>query len=522
MAVTESNNLPIKLVLICVPILYVILAIYIRNLQGPYYRAAFFDPSYAYLLNSLSIVNGEIPGHTDHPGTTVQLIGGLVIKVTALLGAPRGEETNITLEVLQNPERYIEKISHVLLGIIGIAVFLFGRQVYAETKNMGFAIISQAFPLAFSTLLVHLPRLEPEPLLIASVYLLAATLVPIATGTVSRASLPLRACTAGAIMGLGVVTKVTFAPLLLYLLVLPGLKAKLHAVIAFVGSVTILTIPIWDSIPHVVEWLVGLMTHSGIYGTGEPGLPSVSFLLSNGAKLFKATPIVFCFIPLLLVSLLTAKKAAKFSGLYRLLVVSLLAVTICLAITIKHYHPRYMMQSMALSGFLLFIIVLAFCRKSPHFFVFMISIMCCFLVYNALGQTKGNLLWHQKQHNELLWLEEVAQQYGCRTVDYYTSSSPKYALLFGNDFVRWIYHDPLNELHPEYVSYNLWGKSFSGFQGPLSRAEIDDFLQSSKSICLLGTWPLPHEGQPEVEIIAQKGHTRLYQFLGFRDHSLAN
>jgi hypothetical protein len=522
MTATKSNNLPFKFVLLCIPVLFVILAINTRTLQGPYYQAYYLDPSYVYLMNSLSIVNGELPGHTDHPGTTVQLIGGLVLKVNALIGEFKGEDTSITIKVLQNPERYIEKISHVLLSIIAIAVFLFGLQVYLETKNLGLAIISQAFPLTFSTLLEHLPRLEPEPLLIASIYLLAATLVPIATGTAGKTSLQLRASIAGTIMGIGLVTKVTFTPLLLFLLVFHGKKAKLFAVIALVVSVIMLTIPIWDSIPRVVNWLIVLMIHSGHYGRGETGLPSVSILLSNGTSLFRAIPIIFCFIPLLLVSLFTVKKDAKFSGLYWLLVVSLLVLISCLAITIKHYSPHYVMQAIALSGFLLLIIVLSFSRKSPKFFVFIISIMCGFLIYSALGQTKETLLSYQKQHNEHSWLQEVAQQYGCRTISYYRSSSPKYALQFGNNFARRIYHNDLIKLYPEHVSYSLQGKRFFDFQGPLTRSEVDDFLQDSNPICLLGTVPLPYNGQPAVEIVEKKGQTILYQFLGFNDHSLSN
>ena len=93
--------------------------------------------------------------------------------------------------------------------------------------------------------------------------------------------------------------------------------------------------------------------------------------------------------------------------------------------------------------------------------------MCGFLVYNALGQTKETLLSIQKIHNEYFLLQEVAQQYGCRTVSYYRSSSPKYALQFGNWFARRIYHDDLTELYPEHVSYNIWGQRFFDFQGPL-------------------------------------------------------
>jgi hypothetical protein len=95
-------------------------------------------------------------------------------------------------------------------------------------------------------------------------------------------------------------------------------------------------------------------------------------------------------------------------------------------------------------------------------------------------------------------------------------------LQFGNDFARRIYHNHLIELYPEHVSYNIWRKRFFDFQGPFARSEIDDFLLDSNPICLLRTVPLPYKGQPAVEIIEKNGQAIPYQFLGFKDHSLAN
>lgn len=501
--------------LLIVPIFIVLLANIIRTSQGPYYQAFILDPSYAYVLNSLNIVNGEMPGHTDHPGTTVQLLGGLVLKIHSLVGEFKGEKTNITIKVLQNPERYIAEISKVLVCIIGITIFIFGLQVYLATNHLGLAIILQAFPLTSSTLIEHLPRLEPEPLLIASAYLLSATLVPIATGTEEKASSSFRAFIAGTIMAVGVVTKVTFAPLILFLIVFRGNKAKSFAVIAIAGTIIMTTTPIWESIPRVANWLLGVITHSGHYGSGEIGLPAASRLLSNGVSLFEATPVIFIFIPFLFLSLFKIKTDGDGSIQNRFVIVSLLVITCSLAITIKHYSPHYLMHIIGASGLFVLGIVMGLPRHNINLITSLILIVSILMTFRAFNQTRDTLMSYKNVQSELSSLQDVARQYGCRVVNYYRSSSPEYALQFGNNFARNIYYDDLNKLYPEFVSYNIWKRGFAGFQGALSPSAVDELLQSSSPICLLGTERLPHKEQPLVEIIEQKGQLSLYQFLGF-------
>ena len=39
------------------------------------------DPDYAYLLNALSLAEGAAPSHTQHPGTTAQEMGAVVLRL---------------------------------------------------------------------------------------------------------------------------------------------------------------------------------------------------------------------------------------------------------------------------------------------------------------------------------------------------------------------------------------------------------------------------------------------------------
>ena len=55
-------------------------SIFLHAIAGSYYLSGIFDPEYVYLLNSLNLLNIQPPSHTDHPGTTLQIFGAIVIR----------------------------------------------------------------------------------------------------------------------------------------------------------------------------------------------------------------------------------------------------------------------------------------------------------------------------------------------------------------------------------------------------------------------------------------------------------
>jgi hypothetical protein len=87
------------------------------------------DPNYAYLINALKILNLTTLGHVDHPGTSVQWLGALVLKVSYLTTS----SAHIIETVLANPETHIQRITLVIVWLntgillvaklVGLSVF---------------------------------------------------------------------------------------------------------------------------------------------------------------------------------------------------------------------------------------------------------------------------------------------------------------------------------------------------------------------------------------------------------------
>src|SRR5262245_45496798 len=87
-----------------VPIAGLIVSILLVSSHGPYYYGANFDPDYCYLLNSLNLLTFHEPAHIDHPGTTVQILGAIIMLPKWLGGVLLGGWQPLPESVLSHPE----------------------------------------------------------------------------------------------------------------------------------------------------------------------------------------------------------------------------------------------------------------------------------------------------------------------------------------------------------------------------------------------------------------------------------
>ena len=81
-----------------IPALFIVLFVYLISARGSFYFGNYSDPDYVYLFNSLRVSELKSPVHIDHPGTTLQVIGGIFIKLSNI-----GSNTDaIRLDVIKN------------------------------------------------------------------------------------------------------------------------------------------------------------------------------------------------------------------------------------------------------------------------------------------------------------------------------------------------------------------------------------------------------------------------------------
>src|SRR5437016_12461503 len=89
-------------------------SIFLHAIAGSYYLSGIFDPEYVYLLNSLNLLNIQPPSHTDHPGTTLQIFGAIVILGIWLLSFVGGPCVSSDDSILIMPLAYLVKVADML------------------------------------------------------------------------------------------------------------------------------------------------------------------------------------------------------------------------------------------------------------------------------------------------------------------------------------------------------------------------------------------------------------------------
>jgi hypothetical protein len=201
------------------PSLFLLTAFWIYICKGPFWFSYNADPSYYYLMNSLNIAMIKPPFDISHPGTTVQILGAVVLKLQHMALSANDLETI----VLGNPEYYLSAINIVITILNALLLFTVGSIVCYLTKNIWTAMLIQCTPFYSMTILTHgMNKVGPEPLLLFASLMLVA-IVFIATMNQKNNYFPL---SLAIICGFGIATKLTFIPMaIIPFIILPKINS---------------------------------------------------------------------------------------------------------------------------------------------------------------------------------------------------------------------------------------------------------------------------------------------------------
>ncbi len=259
-----------RTILLIVPIfIFIIEYFFIRKIYPLYYDS---DPAYQYLLNGLLILNGHSPFHIDHPGTPVQTLIAGALYISWSIGKLAGV-VHHTLDVSVGiyAERYLLIISYVLVLLNCLASYILGNRILQSTLKIGLAFFVQASAVAFGVVFARMAYPEPESLLIFGSMLLVASLAPSIFCKLGIQHKPatLAAIVPGLICGFGIAIKLTFIPMLAMLFLLRSPKSIALSLGAAAASWLVCISPMIKELPRFFNWVSGIATHSGHYGSGK-------------------------------------------------------------------------------------------------------------------------------------------------------------------------------------------------------------------------------------------------------------
>lgn len=454
-----------------------------KDALGEYYLGRNYDPSYAYLINSLNLAQfkGYGVGLISHPGTPVQEIGAVVLLITHSM---KSGNTDIVTDVFENPEYYLNKICSTFLFLISTAIFLLGSAVYLKLKSITTALFFQLTPFSFYSedIYFQLTNVSVEPLLVFTALLLIASIILFLNKADSEKHNLNYAVVFGILCGLGMSVKISFFPVMIIpFLMLKKFRLKGVLILSSVISFLIFIYPAFSShnVNEFILWVRDLVTHSGKYGTGTENLVDTSSYLNNVRIIFsKNLVFTFTYISALIIWImqLTEKYKLKIrSNRYFILLPGIfLAMTFQILIVAKHFSLYYMIPAYifsipglyALNSVLLSVFPDLIITKKGKYTYYSVTVILI-IVYSVIQirminkDRKQSAVARNEARKIISALESEFKN--SIVISSYECSSREFALYLGSSYGGTRYNSYISlvkEKYPKDIFFNRWNNTF--------------------------------------------------------------
>lgn len=488
-------------------ILPVIFTFYGLNFNRTWFSG---DPEYAYLLNGINIADLKMAGHTDNPGTTVQIYSAAVLSVSHFLNS--SEKNGLRQAVLKKPDHYVELERKVSVMINGVMILVLGAVSFFFLKNIWLSLILQITPFLSSNLLEHAwTKVSPEPALVFTVgVFIIALLACYCSANRQKGFYP---WLFALICGFGLATKMTFLPLMIIpLILLEGQRRKWIYLSAIIPFFIIFTIPAIPQYPHMVKWLLNLSIHTGIYGQGEIGIISPLRYMNDMGAILKNNIALTAgmLIGLILLFILFLKghfrNTMKRHVELRFIVAVLTAQLLGILMVAKHYHSNhYLIPEISLIG-LLTVFVILFLRKffikkkGWMYHLLPAGILCVLIAISLLNipcLVEADHGYRITNEEYSLVMRQIEKKYPGYVKTYYypTSINPYSALRWGSVYSGQYNLPALRALYPEVIFYDTRIHAFQLWETELP---VEDLVRKYSSRILLIGGPMTSEEKEKV------------------------
>lgn len=494
------------IILFIIPAIFAFAAVLLHDAHGPYWIGYNSDPDYLYLINSLALAEFKKTITTGNPGTTLQMLGALTMHIVHFLDYSSSE--SLETSVLRNPEYYLTIINIVLIMLNAIMFFIIGYETFSLMKNMWLSLMLQSSPFLANGMLTHgLLHVSPEPLLMFSCSLFVIVLLKIIRlGNISRMPDVYYFIVASALIcGFGMATKITFFPVMIIpFFILPRLRNKILFLIITLLSFILWTWPIVFQYKNLLHWYCKILTHTGYYGLGAPGMVDGNVYFRGLLYLLSGYPL--CFLILFFAAFfmiinwrLLGKKEAGMDVSARILIALIVAQLCAVVISAKHPADRYLIPVFSLSGFMLFLMfhqkksdysrLFGSIKRVSVFAVVIVLVMGLRIydvknIYVQKKQIKQEALFiHDKLEKEFkdsLKIAYCIPSLGC-------SPHPASALSFANFFIAdGLYSAQLQKIYGDFWLYNILNGKFYTWTTELSGDDVIE-LGSVRGIIFYGS-----------------------------------
>jgi hypothetical protein len=487
--------------LLVIPVLLFVLSAMLVSAAGPFYLRGKVDPAYMELMNSVSALTFHVPANTVHPGTTLHVLGAIVILFKWLFGTlVTGPWQPLDTAVLRDPESFLHAINVVLNILVGISVYYAAREIYRRSGSLLAALVLQGSVFLFPQTLFALFLVSPEPLLIACVFALTIPLTRYlcadeAARAVDSGKTARWACF---LFGLGVVTKANLLPFASVLSLFKGYKQKLWFALSGMAAALLFLSP---SLPRASQKVHNWFAPYSFHGEGPTDLPAADVLRDNVRTLYAYDPaLFFLFFAYVVVLALTyfgkrdmgmGKPAG--SRVQAVLLWGCVGILLHAVLTLLHFRPHYMVPSLVFVCFLNAVLVARYrfsrLRRLAQLGVLLLGSVAIYagLVHSLEAVNMWSAGTRKDRQDMNVLSAQLNAMAGCLQVGYYTTSLPLYALYWGNTQAGGHHAEVLTELYPGVLAYDYMAGRFYSFNREDKSKDVIDALRKGRCVVAEGT-----------------------------------
>ncbi len=440
------------------------------------------DPEYAYLFNGAVLADHK-PDifYVDHPGTPLIVLIAAVIRTIHVFTPGQ----DILTEVIKNPELYIKATIFIINLLGAILLYLLGLFTFKKTRNISLAVFLQLIPFVQTLGLETLARLTPESLMLTLICLWIILVISMNSGKKSRFSWIWYGLASGILTGLCVAVKLTLIPFVVIpLIILSGWKDRLLFAFTSVISFFMFAFPILYKYEEFYYWVKNIVTHTGIYGTGDRGVVHWNEFFAHLKLQLVNSPYLLVSLIILIVSLILYLFVRK-EGIRReplkikLAIAAILVVIFNYLITAKHFAFHYMLPSILLTVPVIVLAGSMLGQIFPPLYQRLktgIIILGILILVNIIPRSYRQLSLREDRRKilkESWWMYKEHRSQGPLIIcpSYYGCSAVEYALTFGihmsGKYGPYIF-EKMNRIYPSTYLYFPWGKVFYAGRNEIS------------------------------------------------------
>jgi hypothetical protein len=474
-------------VIVILPLVLLAVAVYFRSALGDFAN----DPDYAYLLNGLNVLHGRAPAQIDHPGTTIQILAGVISGFFWLFRVPFIGWLGPEADMLLHPESYLLAIRFVLSALTAAALFALGWRLFRGTGSLIAALAAQvSIFFSMAVLANGLVHAAPEGLMLPLT--LAAAMVPAAFASPAPNSLR-DGVIVGALLGACLATKTNAIALIPCIFIFRERRVQVAAALSAILAGIFFTLPVAGKYGVIIRYNWDMLAHKGHWDTEGSTLASPSRLVSTIVDMYSSVPEIYIAIALclalsLLVSL-GAVRSEKFNPT-RLFLVAAVAMAAEIVLVAKQPQTYYLLPVAAMvclaNGGIMALLMQGGTLRKGIGAVVLVALVAHGWQHGWLGSLK-DISVNAAQRRDNNAVQERLAAGDCKIMYAYESQSIPFKLYFGDHFAGDRYTQRMHELYPNAIFYNENGRYLDAPEGIIATAQVDGWIGRQNCVYLVSS-----------------------------------